>query len=291
MQKITPRLLGLALLMLPGFAAGQSPDPISSEEGSIAGQSPQETIEKTPLVTQASVRPPNLAPELALEVYGQRTALQEQQLGAYTDTTVIHAELPDIYQKGDYEVQRHYSAPGTLQFTPVHYTGDRFVKTNVIVRLLQAEEDRLQNRETSPTTLTGANYKFSYIGQSDVDGRLVYAYGVKPRAKRKGLFKGRIYLDLVTGSLVRSEGVLTGSSSFFIKKVRFVNDYADINSFTLPVRMHAVVLARIIGHAVVDVYHQNYRPIPVAAGAKGKELGDPRSAANTTVARGSGSSN
>jgi hypothetical protein len=229
-----------------------------------------------------SVRPPNLAPELALQVYGRRTVLQDQQLGEYTDVTVIHAELPDIYQKGEYELQRHYAAPGTLQFIPVHYTGDGFVKTNVIVRLLEAEEDRLQNRETSPTALTVANYKFSYAGQSDIDGRSVHAFEVKPRAKRKGLFKGRLYLDPVTGSLVRTEGVLTKSSSFFIKKVRFVNDYADIGTFTLPVRMHVVVLARIIGHAVVDVYHRNYQAIPVAGSSEGKELMSPWTAVIVT---------
>jgi hypothetical protein len=284
MRKITTEVSGVALVLLAGLASGQTSVPVNAEVSSASGSAEATMVVEMPLAARnaTSVRAPNLAPELALQVYGRRTALQDQQLGGYTDVTVIHAELPDVYQKGEYELQRHYAAPGTLKFVPVHYTGDGFVKTNVIVRLLQVEEDRLQNRETSPTAITGANYKFAYAGQSDIDGRLVHAYDVKPRAKRKGLFKGRMYLDPVTGSLVRTEGVLTKSSSFFIKKVRFVNDYADIGTFTLPVRLHVVVLARIIGHAVVDVYHRNYQAIPVARSSEGKELVAPWSAVAAT---------
>jgi len=31
--------------------------------------------------------------------------------------TVIHAERPDISQRGEFDLQRQYSAPRTLQFT------------------------------------------------------------------------------------------------------------------------------------------------------------------------------
>ena len=48
-----------------------------------------------------------------------------------------------------------------------------------------------------------------------------------------GLFKGRIYLDARTGSLVRVEGSVVKSPSFFVKHIEFVQEYADVQSFTL----------------------------------------------------------
>src|SRR5207249_8767043 len=60
--------------------------------------------------------------------------------------------------------------------------------------------------DSSQTAITPANYKFSYKGTKEVDGRLLHVYQLKPRKKRVGLFKGHIYLDAHTGSLVRAEG-------------------------------------------------------------------------------------
>src|SRR5256885_1083735 len=81
-------------------------------------------------------------------------------------------------------------------------------------------------------------------------------YQLKPRSKRPGLFKGRIYLDAHTGSLVRAEGSVVKSPSFFVKKIDFVQDYADVDNFTFPVHIHTNALARVIGRTVVDIFHR-----------------------------------
>ena len=88
---------------------------------------------------------------------------------------------------------------------------------------------------------------------------------MKPRHKRAGLFKGSIYLDTLSGSLVRSEGTIVKSPSFFIRDIRFVQDYTDIDGYTLPVQLHTTAKARFVGPAVVDIFHRQYQPLPVAA--------------------------
>jgi hypothetical protein len=40
-----------------------------------------------------------------------------EQMVARSLVTVIHAERPDISQCGEFDLQRQYSAPRTLQFT------------------------------------------------------------------------------------------------------------------------------------------------------------------------------
>jgi len=229
-------------------------------DGSVLPSDGDVTSRTSPVLL-APVSLPRMAPELALQSYQDRAARQNADLTAYSATTLIHAELPDTAQKGDYELQRQYTAPRLLQFKPVHYNGDGFVKNNVITRLLQSEVDHVQKDDGSLTALTAANYKFSHKGTTLLEARLVHVYQVKPRKKRPGLFKGRIYLDAFTGSLVRSEGTIVKSTSFFVRKVDFVQDYADIGSFTFPVHVHSEARARILGRAIVDIYHFNYQPV------------------------------
>lgn len=205
---------------------------------------------------------PVMSPDLALLTYQRRTAEQTSALAAYSAVTVIRAELPDTAQEGEFELQRKYEAPHTLQFTPVHFTGDGFVKSNVITRLLQSEVDHLQKDDPSLTAISPANYKFSYKGMSRVQDRMVHVYQIKPHKKRPGLFKGKVYLDARTGALVRAEGSVVKSPSFFVKHIEFLEEYADVQSFTLPVHVHSEAQARIVGRTIVDIVHRDYQPVP-----------------------------
>ncbi|MGA8150154.1 MAG: hypothetical protein WB952_04340 [Terriglobales bacterium] len=204
---------------------------------------------------------PRMAPELAVQAYRTRVSLQTARLSSYSASTVIRASLVDTKQYGEYELQRNYSAPNSLAFKAVRFSGDNFVKSNVILRLLQSEVDHVQKDDPTLTAISPANYKFSYKGLSQVAGRAVYVYQLKPRKKRSGLFKGRIYLDPYSGSLVRAEGTMAKSPSLFIKKILFEQDYADIGSFTFPVSIHSEAQTRIVGRAIVDIVYSHYQPV------------------------------
>lgn len=205
---------------------------------------------------------PRMAPELALQAYRGRAVLQAADLVSYSATSLIRAELPETHQSGEYEVHRNYSAPHhQLTFQAVRFTGDNFVKSNVILRVLQSEAEHVQKDDPAANAISPANYKFSYKGTTEMHGRIVHVYQVKPRQKRAGLFKGRIYLNVYSGSMVRAEGKLVKSPSWFVKKLEFVQDYADINSFTFPVHIHSEAQARIVGRAVVDIYNSDYQPV------------------------------
>jgi len=209
---------------------------------------------------------PRMAPELALQSFESRGQMQSAELAGYSDTTQVDALLPETAQAGSYELVREYVAPHELTFRPVRFTGDGFVKTNVITRLLQSEVDHVE-KPADDVGINGRNYKFSYKGSEQIEGRAMHVFQLKPRRKVPGLFKGRIYLDAVTGTLRRAEGTLVKSPSFFIKKIEFVQDYSDIGNFTLPVKMHSTAVTRVVGRAVVDIFHRNYQARAVSAGA------------------------
>lgn len=168
-----------------------------------------------PLPNLVDITPlPRMAPELALATFEQRLERQPLALAGYSATQVIDADLPDTRQKGEWELLRRFVAPRTLEFKPLKFVGDGFVKTNVIARLLKSEADHVENDDPASTALTARNYKFKYKGVDELDGRPAHVFEVKPRKKRPGLIKGRIYLDVHSGALLRVAGEM--AKYFFV---------------------------------------------------------------------------
>lgn len=235
-----------------------NPAPMSFPEPSISAILPQRNNGPVLVVSPGQ---PRMAPELALNIYEGRLVEQALNLSEYSAETVISADLPDTKQSGEFELLRHYLAPATLKFKAVRFTGDNFVKSNVITRLLQSEADHVERQDGNQTAVTSANYKFSYKGTDEIAGEPVYVFNLKPREKRPGLFKGKIFIDVYTGRLRRVEGSFVKTPSFFVKNIDFVQDYADFGEFTFPVHLHSVANTRLVGKAVVDVTIRDYQPI------------------------------
>jgi len=202
---------------------------------------------------------PRMSPELALKEYEARLSWQYMELGQTDDTTTFTVDLPNAAKHGQYRLKRIYSAPKTLAFKTIGFVGDGFVKSNVIFRLMQSEADHVKKDQPGDTAISTANYKFSYKGTEQVDGRVVHVFAVKPRQKRAGLFKGKVYIDAYTAAMVRAEGRLVKSPSLFIKKIEFVQDYAQVGDYNLISHVHSVADTRLVGKAIVDITHDDYR--------------------------------
>lgn len=210
---------------------------------------------------------PRMSPDLALETYAGNAHRQLTALGTSTDMTVVEASLPTTGQKGRFELRRSFLAPKSLAYGSIKFVGDTFVKTNIIVKLLQSEVDHVEKGEGATTAITPDNYKFSYKGQQEINGQTVYEFHVKPRKKRPGLFKGKVYLEPTTGHIVRAQGTLVKSPSVFVKKVEFVQDYEDVAGFSLPAHMHSISQTRLFGKAIVDISHSDYSAHPLGSEA------------------------
>jgi hypothetical protein len=237
----------LLMLSLPLLAA-------NDVSGSLSNLTPSVSSTTLPIPPVRA----RMSPELALQVHNARTQRQARELAAYSDTTVVEAELPKTAQKGRYQVQRMFSAPRSLAFKAVNFVGDGVVKTNVNARMLQSEVDRAQKGDNADVAITNANYKFSYKGVREVEGGpLCHVFQVKPRGKRVGLFKGYVYLDAYTGGMRRAEGKMVKSPSFFVKNIEFSQDYTDVAGFDMVTHIRSTAQTRIVGKAIVDITHSD----------------------------------
>ena len=199
-----------------------------------------------------------LSPEQALQAYEERTLRQLTAVAGYSDETIVEAELPATSQHGRFRLKRTFSAPGLLTYTALNFVGDAFIKNNVIVRLLQSDVDRVQKEKEGDNAIISCNYRFSYKGSEDLSGRALYVFAVKPHRKNSRLFRGKILIDSQTGHIVRAAGRTSKSPSWWIKRIDFVQDYADVGEFTMPSRAEFQSYARIIGPVIVTISHFAY---------------------------------
>jgi hypothetical protein len=51
-----------------------------------------------------------------------------------------------------------------------------------------------------------------------------------------------------------------------VKHIEFVQDYTDVDAFTLPSHMHSEAKARIVGRTIVDITHRDYQAVPAMQG-------------------------
>jgi hypothetical protein len=199
-----------------------------------------------------------LSPQQALITYEARALRQLSTLAAYSDKTTIEAEIPAIREKGQCTLKRTFSGPQSLIYTAVEFMGDAFVKTNVIYRVLASDVENAEKKTGQRVAIVDSNYRFSYKGTEDLNGRRLYAFALKPRRRDPGLFKGKILIDPQAGHIVRAVGRLSKSPSWWIKQVDFVQDYVDVGEFTMSGQVQSVTRARIAGRILVNIRHSAY---------------------------------
>lgn len=217
-----------------------------------------------PPPSEASSTPASvLSPHQALLTYEARALRQLTTLAAYSDKTTIEAEIPAMREKGQCSLRRRFSAPQSLMYTAVEFVGDSFVKSNVIYRLLESDVENAEKKTGQRVAILESNYRFSYKGVEDLNGRRLYAFALKPHRKDPGLFKGKILIDPQTGHIARAVGRLSKSPSWWIKRVDFIQDYVDVGDFTMLGQVQSETRARIVGRIVVNIQHSAYEIPPI----------------------------
>lgn len=218
-------------------------------------------------VAPLPAEPPKSDPTQILDSYLTASRSQRDRLNGSVAEVSIDAEVPRLNKKGRLRGLRHISRIGRLTYDILRFEGDNSVKNQVIARYLSAEADVREQGDTS-MAIVPENYKFSYKGLREVDGRTLHQFELKPRARRKGLFKGNLWVDANTYLPVRESGRLVKSPSVFIKGVEFTRDYRIENGLAVVDRLETTVDTRVVGPAHMTVHYADYHfePSSVEAG-------------------------
>lgn len=197
---------------------------------------------------------PGLAPDAIVQNY---CAAQQQAGGRSVSMEMdIVASIPAQKKNGRFHALRKINPFGHVSYAKMSFVGDAAVKNQVVERYLQAENEAEQE-DPSSVAVTPANYKFQYKGENLTDGRVVHVFQISPKHKRKGLFKGELWIDAVSYLPLRESGNLAKSPSLFVKKVAFVRKFEIRDGISVPLQVQSVV-STVFGSAEITVDFTNF---------------------------------
>ena len=140
--------------------------------------------------------------------------------------------------------------------------GSSYIRGKVLRAVLEGERDVIAHGETARSSLARENYIFQANG---IDGEGLANILLSPRRKERVLVSGRMFLHADDGQLVRLQGRLAKSPSFWIKNVEIVRSYERIEGAVVPVALESNAQVRFLGAATMRMSyaysHINGRPV------------------------------
>jgi hypothetical protein len=192
-----------------------------------------------------------VTPPEALARYLVRSRERQPGCSGLVFAVEIDASLPMLRKQGSMRGLKVVSQTGQIVYRGLRFTGDNLVKTAVIARYIAGDAEPPAG--IADLGLTPQNYSFVYDKTSDYNGSAAYVFLLKPKRKRRGLFKGELWLDPTTAAPLRVWGDVIKSPSIFIRNFRFVQDYQDSRQCQHPIRLLLTVQTRIAGKAEMAV--------------------------------------
>jgi len=144
--------------------------------------------------------------------------------------------------------------------------GSDYIRTRVFRETLRSERAIWASGAPDRAGFTSQNYIFEDRGSRD-DG--LARLTVKPRRKDILLVDGSIFLDPRDGDLIRLEGRLSKSPSFWARRVDIVRRYQRIAGVRMPIALESVASLLIAGTSTFRMTY-DYETV------NGQRVGDPQ---------------
>jgi hypothetical protein len=119
--------------------------------------------------------------------------------------------------------------------------------------------------EAGSAAITRANYNFTNLGESTLDGKSFYLLGLEPKRKQRELIEGQAWVDKHTFLIRRVEGQLAKSPSWWLKGVHVKLDFSEVSGLWLQTGMEATADVRFVGSQTLQAKTVDSRTTDVVA--------------------------
>ncbi|MBI4265827.1 MAG: hypothetical protein HY657_15740 [Acidobacteria bacterium] len=187
---------------------------------------------------------PYAGDERGASVLDQFLTRTEPALDSYEAHRTLVGWSEGSSRRGQMDVHTTFDrAARTLRFAIVSEEGSGLVRRRGLEAVLRAEAEAVEEGRLGQSTLTAANYDITYAGATE-EG--LYRLAIDPRRADRFLVRGGA---LVTGhgDLVRVDGRLAKSPSFWTTQVDVAREYARVGGVTVLVRVQSRITTRLFG--------------------------------------------
>jgi hypothetical protein len=190
---------------------------------------------------------------------------------AYQARRRLDASSAKLKESAWLEAVTEYSPAAGLTYSIVAEGGSERIRRRVLHAVLKAEQENSTHAEWVKGNLSRANYALDFDGHA---GNGMLKMQLTPRRRDSRLVLGSALLTAKSGNLVRVEGRLSKSPSFWVRWVDVSRTYSPIGGAMMPVAIESTADVRIAGistfsmtydYQIVDGQAVNAAPKVLAA--------------------------
>ena len=163
---------------------------------------------------------------------------------AYQARRRLEASSTKLKESAWMEVVTDYDPAVGMTFSVVAQGGSERIRRRVLNAVLEAEREHSTGAEWRKGNLSHANYTFDFSGDAG-DGMLKMQ--LTPRRRDSRLVFGSALLTAHSGSLVRVEGRLSKSPSFWVRWVKVSRSYSPVGGSMMPISVESTADVRLAG--------------------------------------------
>ncbi|HUP40210.1 MAG TPA: hypothetical protein VM115_08840 [Vicinamibacterales bacterium] len=163
---------------------------------------------------------------------------------AYHARRRLEASSEKLKESAWLEAVTQYSPTAGLTYTIVAEGGSDRIRRRVLYAVLEAEQENSTHAEWVKGNLSRANYALDFGGHA---GNGMLKMQLTPRRRDSRLVLGSALLTAKSGNLVRVEGRLSKSPSFWVRWVDVSRTYSPIGGAMMPVSIESTADVRIAG--------------------------------------------
>ena len=156
----------------------------------------------------------------------------------------LEASSSKLHESAWVEAVTEYDRAAGFRYVIAAQGGSERIVRRVLAPVLETEREHSLRGEWQKTNLSRANYNFGFAGRTP-DGLLKMQ--LTPRRRDSRLVLGSVLLTATSGDLVRVDGRLSKSPSFWVKWVDVSRTYAPISGSMMPVAVESTADVRFAG--------------------------------------------
>jgi outer membrane lipoprotein-sorting protein len=215
---------------------------------------------RLPVVAQALTVSAPLTADQVIDRLAEMNQVRAKALESYSSVRSYHLECHCVSHKtADMVVRADYQAPNQKVFTIISETGSGTVRNRAFRKLLEAEQESMQEENQQRSAITPENYTFRLSEYQKTDTDEFYVLEAQPRTKNRFLFKGRIWVDAKDFAITRVEGEPAANPSWWTVKTDFKRRYQKIGDFWLPESNESETKVRVFGTAFLTIEYHDYQ--------------------------------